>query len=88
MQVSDYPIAINNKTLSTLITELGTECQVVTALINQLQLPDLTPAQQANILAELLAATIHMQVHCGEDLQNLIAEEMETLPDNDEDESV
>ena len=39
---------------------------------------------EADILAELLSATIHLNVHCGDDFQELIAEEMEKLPDNDE----
>lgn len=81
MQISDQPIPITSRTLSSLITELGVECQNVTALINQLQLPRLSETQQADVLAELLAAAIHLQVHCGEDFQALIAEEMEKLPD-------
>ncbi|CCQ63446.1 hypothetical protein CWATWH0402_1920 [Crocosphaera watsonii WH 0402] len=32
----------------------------------------------------MLTATIHLQVHCGEAFQDLIAEEMENLPDDDE----
>jgi hypothetical protein len=32
----------------------------------------------------LLAAAIHLNVHWGEDFQTLIAQEMETLPDDDE----
>jgi hypothetical protein len=39
---------------------------------------------KAQILAELLASTIHLQVHCGKDFQDLIAEEVESLPDDDE----
>ena len=54
------------------------------SIINQLQLPDITSKQKAQILAELLTATIHLQVHCGEAVQGLIAEEMENLPDYDE----
>lgn len=86
MQLNDRPIAIANSTLNTLIAELGEECRNVTALISQLQLPHLTPEQQATILAELLTATIHLHSHCDEEFQDLIAEEMETLPDGDEDE--
>jgi hypothetical protein len=85
MQIRERSIAIRNHTLNVLITELNTECQTVAALVHQLQLPSLTLTQQANILAELLAAAIHLQAHCGEDLQNLIAEELEALPDSDED---
>ncbi|MGB3403843.1 MAG: hypothetical protein WBA77_14235 [Microcoleaceae cyanobacterium] len=82
MQIRSLPIT--HPTLSPLITELGLECENVTALIYQLQSPHLTARQQAEILAELLAATIHLNVHCGEDFQTLIAQQMETLPDDDE----
>jgi hypothetical protein len=84
MQISDRAIPIANTTLSTLITELGAECRNVIALINQLQLTHLTETQQAEILAELLAATIHLNTHCDEAFQNAIAEEMEQLSDADE----
>ncbi len=85
MQISHRSIPLTNSTLSTLITELGGECQNVTTLIHQLQLPSLSTTQQAEILAELLAAAIHLHVHCGEDFQALISEEMEKLPDDDKD---
>ncbi|MBU7584986.1 MAG: hypothetical protein KAF91_19110 [Nostoc sp. TH1S01] len=42
MQISDLSLAIRSSTLSTLIAELGTECNQVQTLINQLQLPSLT----------------------------------------------
>ncbi|AOY83733.1 hypothetical protein BJP36_31260 [Moorena producens JHB] len=82
----DRSLPITSNTLKTLITELGSECQTVTALINQLQSPHLSSRQQAEILAELLAAAIHLNVHCGEEFQMLIAQEMEKLPDDDEEE--
>ncbi|MEB3182552.1 MAG: hypothetical protein VKL59_26480 [Nostocaceae cyanobacterium] len=84
MQISTPPLAVSNSTLSTLIAELGTECQKVQALISQLQLPGLTAKQQAEILAELLAAAVHLHSHCDEDFQTMIADEMENLPDEDE----
>ncbi|WP_107666855.1 hypothetical protein [Cyanothece sp. BG0011] len=77
-------LPINNTILNTLLSEFSEECNNVTILINQLQLPDITPKQKAQILAELLTATIHLQVHCGETFQDLIAEEIESLPDDDE----
>lgn len=83
MQISGS-ISLTNSTLSTLIKELGDECQNVTALIHQLQLPHLSSTQQAEILAELLSAAIHLNVHCGEDFQALIAKEMENLPDDED----
>ncbi|NJN87275.1 MAG: hypothetical protein HC881_14445 [Leptolyngbyaceae cyanobacterium SL_7_1] len=85
MQIRDR-VPVANSTLNTLIMELGSECQTVTTLIHQLQSPHLSARQQAEILAELLAAVIHLNVHCGEDFQTLIAEEMEELPDDDEQE--
>lgn len=84
MQVGDRPISITNSTLRRLISELGDECLNVTALIHQLQLPHLSPTQQAEILAELLSATVHLHTHCDDAFQDLIAEEMETLPDSNE----
>ena len=82
MQISDRYELVTNSTLNTLIAELGTECAQVQVLINQLQLPSLTANQQAEILAELLAAAVHLHTHCDEDFQTLIANEMENLPDN------
>ncbi|MEH2289597.1 hypothetical protein [Nostoc sp.] len=82
MQISNRPLAITNSTLNTLIAELGIECLKVQALVNQLQLTTLTANQQAEILSELLAGVVHLHNHCDEDLQTLISEEMEKLPDN------
>ena len=84
MQIRDRSIPIADSTLSKLITELGSECENVTGLIYQLQSPYLNSRQKAEILAELLAAAIHLNAHCGEYFQTLIAKEMETLPDDDE----
>ncbi len=84
MQLKDRSLPITNNTLDTLLSEFSEECSQVNRLINQLQLSDITPKQKAQILAELLASAIHLQVHCGEDFQDLIAEEMESLPDDDE----
>jgi hypothetical protein len=84
MQTTERPIAISNNTLNILTRELGRECQKVVTLLSQLQLPDLTPSQQATILAELMASTIHLNVHCGDDFQDLIAAALEALPDSDE----
>lgn len=84
MQIRDRSLPVANPTLSRLIVELGSECENVTGLIYQLQSPHLSARQQAEILAELLSAAIHLNVHCGEDFQALIAGEMEALPDDDE----
>ncbi|MEH2433376.1 MAG: hypothetical protein V7K25_03840 [Nostoc sp.] len=82
IQSSDRPLAVTNSTLSILIAELSTECLKVQALVNQLQLPSLTVNQQSEILAELLAAAVHLHNHCDEDFQALIIEEIENLPDD------
>ncbi|MDJ0660661.1 MAG: hypothetical protein QNJ42_14415 [Crocosphaera sp.] len=84
MQLKKPILPIKNNTLNHLLSELSEECNNVNTLINQLQLSDITEKQKAQILAELLTATIHLQVHCGESFQDLIAEEMETLLDDDE----
>jgi len=84
MQTRDRPLAIANPTLNTLIVELGSECQTVLALLNQLQLPNLSPEQQADILADLMAASIHLHAHCGDQFQTLIAATLEALPDTDD----
>ena len=82
--VTDRTITVTDRTLNTLILELGRECQTVMALINQLQLPNLNPNQQASVLADLLATTIHLHSQCDDDLQTSIADHLETLPDDDE----
>jgi hypothetical protein len=84
MQTTERSISLINPTLTTLVLELGAECQNVIALMNQLQLPHLSATQKVEILAELLAATVHLQTHCGEEFQEMIAQEMECLPDVEE----
>lgn len=81
MQLQNREIKTRNSTLNHLIPELGEECQNVMALVNQFQLSDLTPDQQAQILSELLAASIHLHSHCGQEFQDLIADEIEALPE-------
>ncbi len=81
MQLRDKKISTSNPTLNILITELGEECQNVMALVNQFQLSNLSNKQKVEILAELLASTIHLHTHCDEDLQGMISQELENLPD-------
>jgi hypothetical protein len=38
--------------------------------------------QKGQILSELLVSSIHLHSHCDEDWQNLIADELETLTDD------
>ena len=68
-----------------LLIEMGTECKNVVNILNQLQSYDLTVDRQGTLLADLLAATIHLNVHYEEDLQDLIGDELEALPETDED---
>lgn len=82
MQLITRKISTQNSTFNQLILELQEECQTVLSLINQLQLSELSDRQKGEILSELLVATIYLQSHCDEDLQNLISDEMETLADD------
>jgi hypothetical protein len=77
MQLGERPIAITDRTLTVLINELGDECSNVLGLLYQLQLPNLSPDQKSDVLAELLAASIHLHSHCDEDFQGAIAQELE-----------
>ena len=82
MQLKNKKIATDNPTLNRLVIELGEECQNIITLVNQFQLADLSNKQKVEILADFLASTIHLHSHCDENLQNLIAEELEKLPDD------
>jgi hypothetical protein len=89
MQVTELPInslvnsyrpkAITNPTLNTLIAELGVECQRAIMLVHQLQLSNISDRQKIEVLAELNASIIHLQSHCDDDLQDLIADELESI---------
>ncbi|MDV3000212.1 MAG: hypothetical protein N5P05_001818 [Chroococcopsis gigantea SAG 12.99] len=84
MQLKEITLPINNNTLNVLITELSDSCSNINLLINQLQLSQITDTQKARILAELLTEAIYLHAHCGEKFQELIADEMETLPDQED----
>lgn len=81
MQITERKIKLQNSTLNTLIMELKEESQNVISLINQLELSDLSDNQKGQILSELLVSLIHLNSHCDQDLQNLIADELETYRD-------
>jgi hypothetical protein len=70
-----------NTTLSVLLTELEQECMTVQSLLTQLKIPNLTDDQKGDILAELTGAICHLHVHT-ENLPDLIADEIELLPDD------
>jgi hypothetical protein len=76
------PIPVNS-TLSTLLTELGEECEKVVFLLSQLKLANLTDGQKGDILAELTGSICHLHVHT-EDLPVLIEDEILALPDEEE----
>ncbi|MEO1209184.1 MAG: hypothetical protein AAFX78_06550 [Cyanobacteria bacterium J06638_20] len=69
-----------NPTLSTLLTELGEECENVVFFLSQLKLANLTDDQKGDILAELTGSISHLHVHT-ENLPELIEDEILTLPD-------
>jgi hypothetical protein len=80
--VNSYrPKTIANPTLNTLIAELGVECQRVIMLVHQLQLPNISDHQKVDVLADLNASIIHLHSHCDDDLQELIADELESITD-------
>lgn len=70
-----------NPTLSTLLTELGEECEKVVFLLSQLKLANLTDDQKGDILAELTGSVCHLHLHT-EQLPELIKDEILALPDD------
>lgn len=81
MQIKNSKFSLNNSTLEKLMDEWESECENVLILMEKFK--KVSPAEKADILADLLAASIHLHSHCDDDFQALIAEEMETLPDGD-----
>ncbi|MCT7952102.1 hypothetical protein NG798_20090 [Ancylothrix sp. C2] len=77
-----------NETFKILIAELGEECIKVQTLLSQMQTPQLSTSQQAEILAELLASVIHLHSHCDDELQEMIADELEMLPVDEKEENL
>ena len=83
MQLTEPIINTQNPTLDTLLLELKDECAKVMTLIHQLQLADLSDRQRGDILAELLVSSIYLETHRDQDLQNLISNIIEQLPDEE-----
>jgi hypothetical protein len=75
------PLQVNS-TLSTLLDELGEECEKVLFLLSQLKLSSLTADQKGDILAELTGSICHLHVHT-ENLPELVEDEILALPDDD-----
>lgn len=78
----DKPLNVNS-TLSTLLTELGEECDNVLFLLSQLKLSNLTDDQKGDILAELIGSVCHLHVHT-DGLPELIEDEILVLPEESE----
>lgn len=83
-----YPLSSVNSSLSKFmkktellkqVDELARECENVTTLIHQLQLPHINEGQRSRILTELLAASIHLNRQCNGEFQKLVATEIESL---------
>ena len=70
-----------SRTLSTLLTELGEECETVVLLLSQLKLANLTDDQKGDILAELTGSVCHLHGHT-EQLPEPIEDEILALPDD------
>lgn len=81
MQLNPRDIAIQNSTLKVLLQELGQECERVMELISQLQLSNLQEDQKSEILSGLIASSIHINSHCDELFQDLLADEIDCLSD-------
>lgn len=81
MQCAETKIDTQHPTLDTLLLELKDECCKIIALIHQLQLADLSDRQRGDILSELLVSSIYLHAHCDQDFQDLIADQLEQLPD-------
>jgi hypothetical protein len=78
------PLQVNS-TLSTLLTELGEECEKIVFLLSQLKLANLTDDQKGDILSELTGSVCHLHVHT-EQLPELIEDEILALPDDSDNE--
>ena len=83
MQLTTTKISPQSSTFNQLLIELNEECQNVLSLVNQLQLSELSDRQKGKILSELLVVSIHLHSHCDEDWQELIADELEILTDDE-----
>ncbi|MBT9149656.1 MAG: hypothetical protein AAGB97_09315 [Dehalococcoidia bacterium] len=65
-----------NETLTTLLEELGEECQNLLELLAQLKMIHLSSGQMEDILAELTASVVHLHAHT-DGLDDLISEQLE-----------
>ena len=54
------------KLAETLLNELKEECLVIVSLLNQLNTPGITESQENEILGELSARLVHLEIHARE----------------------
>ncbi|NEP40934.1 MAG: hypothetical protein F6K35_17560 [Okeania sp. SIO2H7] len=84
MQIKNSNYSLTNSTLDKLMEEWKSECEHVLILMEKFKkISPADAAKKVDVLADLLAASIHLHSHCDDDFQDLIAEEMENLPDED-----
>ena len=55
-----------NKLKETLLRELREECFIILSLLNQLEPPGISEAQEEEILGELSARLVHLEIHARE----------------------
>jgi hypothetical protein len=65
-----------DKTLTTLLEELGEECWNISKLLAQLKMRHLSAEQIEDILAELTGSVVHLHVHT-DGLDDLISDQLE-----------
>ncbi len=55
-----------NKLTETLLNELKEECLLILSLLNQLETPGISETQEDEILGELSARLVHLEIHARE----------------------
>jgi hypothetical protein len=55
-----------DKLTETLLNELKEECLIILSLLNQLEIPGISEAQEDEILGELSARLAHLEIHARE----------------------
>ena len=55
-----------NKLTETLLNELREECLTVLSLLNQLETPGISETQEDEIIGELSAHLVHLEIHAKE----------------------
>ncbi len=55
-----------DKLTETLLSELKEECLIILSLLNQLETPGILETQEDEILGELSARLVHLEIHTKE----------------------